>query len=96
MEVKEPYQAKISNRFAALENLGDSVVVAGTWNSVTQNTKNLRYRQSNLLQNDAAQMRSDDTSSKFVHQRKQAKLGVTEFSTQCRPLKAGTNYLQAY
>jgi len=42
VEVKEPYQVKIKNRFAALENLGDSMDVGGTWNSVVENIKNLR------------------------------------------------------
>jgi hypothetical protein len=42
VEVKELYQVKISNRFAALENLGDSLDVGGTWNRVRQNIKNLK------------------------------------------------------
>jgi hypothetical protein len=37
VEVKERYQVKISNRFAALENLGDSWDVNRTWNNATQN-----------------------------------------------------------
>jgi hypothetical protein len=39
VEVKEPYQVEISNRFAALENLGDSLDVGGSWNSVTENIR---------------------------------------------------------
>jgi len=42
VEVKEPYQVKISNRFTALENLCDSMDVGGTWNSVIQNIKKSR------------------------------------------------------
>jgi len=34
VEVKEQYQVKISNRFAALENLDDDVDINRAWESI--------------------------------------------------------------
>jgi hypothetical protein len=34
VEVTEQYQVKISNMFAALENLDDSVGINGTWENI--------------------------------------------------------------
>jgi hypothetical protein len=36
MEVKEQYQIKISNRFAALGNLDDNVDISRTWESIRE------------------------------------------------------------
>jgi hypothetical protein len=38
-EVKEQYQFKISNRFAALENLDDDVDINRTWENIRENIK---------------------------------------------------------
>jgi hypothetical protein len=39
MEVKEQYQVKISNRFAALKNLDDNVDFTRAWESMRENIK---------------------------------------------------------
>jgi hypothetical protein len=44
VEVKVHYRVKISNRFAALENLGDTTDVGGTWNSVTEKINNSQVK----------------------------------------------------
>jgi hypothetical protein len=39
MEVKEEYQVEISNRFAALENLHESLDISSAWESIRENIK---------------------------------------------------------
>jgi len=39
LEVKKQYQIKISNRFAALENLNDSEDINRAWESIKENIK---------------------------------------------------------
>jgi hypothetical protein len=39
MEVRKGYQIKISNRFAALENLNDSGDINRAWENITENIK---------------------------------------------------------
>jgi hypothetical protein len=38
-EIKEQYQVKISNRFAAFENLEDNVDINRAWKNVRENIK---------------------------------------------------------
>jgi hypothetical protein len=38
-EVKEKYQVEISNRFAALQSLGESFDINNTWESISENIK---------------------------------------------------------
>jgi hypothetical protein len=39
IEVKEQYQVEMSYRFAALKNLGDSLDINSTWESIRENIK---------------------------------------------------------
>jgi hypothetical protein len=39
VEVKEKYQAEVSNRFAALESLDKSFGINNTWESIRENIK---------------------------------------------------------
>jgi hypothetical protein len=39
VEVKELHQDKISNRYAALKNLDDNVIIDRAWESIRENTK---------------------------------------------------------
>jgi len=39
LEVKKQYQIKISNRFAALENLNESEDIRGVWKNIKENIK---------------------------------------------------------
>jgi len=55
VEVKEQYQVKISNRFAAVENLddddsdSDDVDISRTWESIRENKKALATENLKLL-----------------------------------------------
>jgi hypothetical protein len=74
VEVKEKYQVEISNRFAALESLDESLDINKAWESIRENIKtsvkeNLGYQK--LKHNKPW---SDDECSKLIDQRKQAKL----------------------
>jgi hypothetical protein len=74
VEFKKKYQVEIWNRFAALESLVESYVINNAWESIKENIKasakdNLRYH--NLKNNKPW---FDDECSKFIAQRKQAKL----------------------
>jgi Asp-tRNA(Asn)/Glu-tRNA(Gln) amidotransferase B subunit len=71
---KEQYHVEISNTFAALENLGTVVDVTKAWQTITENIKisvkeNLGYHE--LKKNEPW---FEEGSSKFLDQRKQAKL----------------------
>ena len=39
LEARQEYKIKISNRFAALENLNDSDDINRAWNNIKENTK---------------------------------------------------------
>jgi len=41
LEVKKQYQIKISNRFAALENLNESEDIKGVWENIKEHIKTL-------------------------------------------------------
>jgi hypothetical protein len=73
-EVKEKHQVEISNRFAALESLGESFDINNAWESIRESIKtsakeNLGYQK---LKHNKPWF--DDECSKFIYQRKQAKL----------------------
>jgi hypothetical protein len=72
--VKEQYQVEISNRFGALESLDESFDINNAWESMRENIKisakeNLGYHK---LKHNKPWF--DDECSKFIDQRKQAKL----------------------
>jgi hypothetical protein len=74
IEVKEKYQLEISNRFAALENLDESLNINSGWESIRENTKisaeeNVGYHR---LKHNKPWF--DDECSKLIDQQKQAKL----------------------
>jgi hypothetical protein len=52
IEIKDKYQVEIANRFAASENLDESLVINNAWKSTGENIKtsaikNLRYHRLN-------------------------------------------------
>jgi hypothetical protein len=74
VEVKEKYQVEISNRFAALENLDESLGINSAWQSIIEYIKastkeNLGY---NRLKFNKPWFH--DECSKLIDQYKQAKL----------------------
>jgi hypothetical protein len=73
-EVKEKYQVEISDRFAALEKLDESVDINNAWGSIRGNIKtsakeNLGYHK---LKHNGPWF--DDECSKLIDQWKEAKL----------------------
>jgi hypothetical protein len=73
-EVKEQYQVKITNGFAALENFDDNVDMNTAWENITGNIK-ISAKES-LDHYELQQQKSlfDDECSKLIDRRKQAKL----------------------
>jgi hypothetical protein len=69
-EVKEQYQVKITNRFAALENFGQNVNKNRAWENIKISAKE------SLGHYELQQHKPwfDDESSKLIDRRKQAKL----------------------
>jgi len=77
VEVKEDYQAKISNSFAALGKLDDDddddVDMSGVPENVRED-KNFRHRVPILLRVEKITACFNEQCSKLLNQRKQAKL----------------------
>jgi hypothetical protein len=73
-EVKEQYQVKITNRFAALENCDDTVDMNKAWENIRENIK--ASAKESLGHYELQQRKSwfDDECSKLIDRRKQAKL----------------------
>jgi hypothetical protein len=74
VQIKEKYQVEVSNRFATLEILDESFDINNAWESIGENIKtsakgNLRYHR---LKHNKPWF--DDVCSKFIDQRRQAKL----------------------
>jgi hypothetical protein len=53
-DVKEQYQVKITNRFAALENFDDNVDMNRAWENIRENIKNFSQREPRSLRVTAA------------------------------------------
>jgi hypothetical protein len=73
-EVKEQYQVKISNSFAALGNCDDTVDMSRAWENIRENMKT--SAKESLGHYDLQQRKPwfDDECSKLIDRRKQAKL----------------------
>jgi hypothetical protein len=71
-EVKEHYQVKISNRFAALENLDENVDISRAWGNIREKIKMLSKES---LGYELKQYKPccDEECSKLPDRRKQAK-----------------------
>jgi hypothetical protein len=74
IEVKEKYQVKISNRFAAVDNLYESCDINNGWESIRENI--MTSAKDNLAYHRLKHKKPwfDDECSKLLGQRKQAKL----------------------
>jgi hypothetical protein len=73
-EVKEQYQIKITNRFAALENFDNNVDMNRAWENIREN---IRASVKEILGHYELQQHKpwfDDECSKLIDRRKQAKL----------------------
>jgi hypothetical protein len=81
-EVKETYQVKITNRFAALENLDDNVDMNRAWENITENTKTSAKESLGHYELQQHKPWFDDECSKLIHRRKQAKLQLLQNLSQ--------------
>jgi hypothetical protein len=81
-EVKEQYQVKITNRFAALENFDDNVEMNRAWENIRENIK-ISAKES-LGHYDLQQHKPwfDDECSKLIDRIKQAKLQWLQYPSQ--------------
>jgi hypothetical protein len=75
VEVKEEYQIKISNRFAALENLNDyDVDIIRAWENFGENIKALVTESVSCYELKHHRPWFDEECLKLIDQRRQAKL----------------------
>jgi hypothetical protein len=73
-EVKEQYQVKITNRFAALENFDDNIDMNRAWENIRENTKTSTNESLGHYELQQHKPWFDDESSKLIDRRKHAKL----------------------
>jgi hypothetical protein len=76
--VRKQYQIKISNRFAALENLNVSEDINRAWENINDSIKISAKESLGLYERKQHKPWFDEECSKFLDQRKQAKTQVTE------------------
>jgi hypothetical protein len=74
LEVRKQYQIKISNRFAALENLNISEDINRAWESIKENIKISAKGSLGLYERKQHKPWFEEECSKFLDQRKQAKM----------------------
>jgi hypothetical protein len=73
-EVKEQYQVKITNRFAALESCDDNVDMNTAWENIRENIKTSAKQSQGNYELQQHKPWFDDECSKLIDIRKQAKL----------------------
>jgi hypothetical protein len=81
-EVRDHYQIKISKRFVALENLNDSETIYRAWKNIKQSIKISAKESLGLYEWKLHKPWFDEECSKFLDQRKQAKLQWLQDSYQ--------------
>jgi hypothetical protein len=74
LEVSKQYQMKISYRFADLENLNDSKDINRGWENIKENVKTSAKESLGLYEWKQHEPWFDEECSKFLDQRKQAKM----------------------
>jgi hypothetical protein len=74
VEVKEQYQVKITNRFAALEKSDDNVDLNRAWENIRENIKTSAQESLGHYELQQRKPWFDDECSKLIHRRKHAKL----------------------
>jgi hypothetical protein len=73
-EVREQYQVKITNRFAALENFDDNVDMIRAWENIRENIKTSAKESLGHYELEQHKILFDDECLKLIDRRKQAKL----------------------
>jgi hypothetical protein len=74
LEVRKQYEKKISNRFAALENLNVSEDINGVWENIKESIKISAKDSLGLYERKQHKPWFDKECSTFLDQRKQAKM----------------------
>jgi hypothetical protein len=74
VEGKEQYHVKVSNTFAALEDLDTEVEINSAWETIRENVKISAEQSLGYCELRKHRPWFDEGCSKLVHQRKQAKL----------------------
>jgi hypothetical protein len=72
LEVRKQYQIKVSNGYAALENLNDGKDINRAWENITENIKTPAQQSLGLYQLKQHKPWFDEKCSVFLDQRKQA------------------------
>jgi hypothetical protein len=74
LEVRKQYHIKISNQFAALENLNDSEDISRAWENIKENIKSSIQESLNLYGWKKHKPWFDEECLRFLDQRNQAKV----------------------
>jgi hypothetical protein len=74
MEFRKPYQIKITNRIAVLENLNDSEGIYRVWQNSQDNIETSAKWSLGLCEVKQHKPRFDEECLRFLYQRKQAKM----------------------
>ena len=74
MEVRKQYQAEITNRFAALENLSDDEDMNMAWENIKENIKTSAQESMSLHKLKHYESWFDEECFGFLDRRKQAKM----------------------
>jgi len=82
LEVSKQYQIKISNRFAALENLRDSEDTHTAWENIKENIKTSAKERLDLYELKQHKPWFDEECSRLLEQRKWAKLQCLQDTNQ--------------
>ena len=84
VDVRKQYQIKITNRFAALENLYDSQGVNRAWENIKENIKTSVKESLDLYEQKQHKPWFDEECSEFLDQRKQTKCGGYRIQTEAK------------
>jgi RNA binding exosome subunit len=74
LEVRKQYQIKVSDRFAAMENLDNSEHIKRAWEDIKENIKTAAKDSPCLYELEQHKLCFDEECSLFLEQRKQAKM----------------------
>jgi hypothetical protein len=83
VEGKEQYRVEVSNRFAALQDLGTEVEINSTWESIRENIKISAKESLGYYELRKHKPWFDEGCSELLDQRKQAKLQLVRLIKMC-------------
>jgi len=83
LDIRKQYQTEITNRFAALENLGDDEDINRAWENIKENIKTSAKERLGLHELKQHKPWLDKECLRFLDQRKQAKIQWMQDPSQC-------------